>query len=251
VVRPLLERLDKATGTMLLPALADGQSALVFDARLTSRHWFARLPVADKSLPMLEPAVVLGVTDANLLRKAFGEYRLIVNELTTKLHEIVPNFPDFQIPELETRKAKGGTLYFYPLPAEWGINERITPTAGLSNRVAVLTVSNEHAERLLAATPLKTEGGLLADLKKPRAMATYFNWVRLLRALAPWVEQGLRAAGVDPAEKVEAGDESWSGLLKQVPTVLEVLQVFRGYTSSTYFEGSVLVTHSETVIKDL
>jgi hypothetical protein len=77
------------------------------------------------------------------------------------------------------------------------------------------------------------------------------DWVAVVRALTPWVEQGLHAAGIDPTEKVPVGDESWQGILKQVPTVLHVLQVFRSYASSTYFDGPVLMTHSETVIQDL
>jgi hypothetical protein len=247
---PLLERLDRVTATMLLPALADGQAGLVVDAKLTSRQWFARLPVTDRSLPILEPAGIIGVSDADLLRKSLTEYREIVNDLVMKLHEAMPNIPDYQIPEPENRKAKNGTLYFYALPADWGINERIAPTFGLSSEVAAVTISRDHAQRLLAAIPLKIEGGPLAELNRPRAMATYFNWAGVIQALTPWVEQGLRAAGVDPSEKVEVGDESWKGVLRQVPTVLEVLQVFRSYSSSTYFEGSVLVTHSETRIED-
>lgn len=250
-VRRLLKQFDEVTRTMLLPALADGQSALVVDAKLTSPQWFAPMPAAEKPLPILEPAVVLGVSDAALLRKAADRYRSLFNELTTKVHEVVPKFPDSQVPEPESRPVQAGTLYFYSLPAEWGIDRQIVPTAGVSDRVAVLTISQKHAERLLASVPLKVDGGPLVDLKKPRAMAVYVNWVGMVHALTPWVEHGLRAAGVDPAEKVQVGDESWQGVLKQIPTVLEVLQVFRTYSSSTYFEGPVLVTHSETVIKDL
>ena len=236
---------------MLLPALADGQAALVLDARLTSSQWFAKMPPTAKPLPLLEPALVLGVSDSGLLRKAFAEYRSIVNELIPKVHEVAPNVPDNQLPEPESRKAKAGTLYFYPLPAATGIDRQTAPTAGLSNRVAVLTISQKHAERLLATAPLKVEGGPLAELKKPRAMAFYLNWAAVIHGVTPWIEQGLHAAGIDPSEKVEVGDESWKGILKQVPTVVQVLQVFRSYTSSTYFDGRVLVTHSETVIQDL
>jgi hypothetical protein len=251
VALPLLQRLDDVTGTMLVPALANGQGALVVDAKLTSRQWFAPMPAADKALPMLEPALILGVSDAALLRKALGEYRTTFNELTTKIHEVVPNFPDVQIPEPETQQAKEGTLYSYPLPAEWGIDKQILPTAGLSDKVVVLTISHKHAQRLLAQTPLRTDGGPLADLDKPRAVAAYFNGARVVRALRTWLEMGLRTTGVDPTQPVEVGDESWQGILRQVPTLLEVLSVFRSYSSSTYLEGPVLVTHSETVIRDL
>jgi hypothetical protein len=251
VVRPAVERLHHVTATMLLPALADGQIALVVDAGLKSPQWLAMLPPTGKPLPIVEPALVLGVSDAKLLRKAFAEYRSIVNKLIPKLHEVAPHFPDRQIPEPQTRNVKAGTLYFYPLPAEWGIDRQIAPTAGISNRVAVLAISPKHAERLLAAAPLKVEGGPLADVKKRRAMATYFHWAAVIQAVTPWVEQGLCVAGIDSSEKVEVGDESWKGVLKQVPAILQLLRVFRSYASSSYFEGPVLVTHSEMVIEDL
>ncbi|MBV9122337.1 MAG: hypothetical protein JO112_03115 [Planctomycetes bacterium] len=45
-----------------------------------------------------------------------------------------------------------------------------------------------------------------------------------------------------------SGKES---LGNQIRTVLEVLKVFRTYSSCTYLEGGALVTHGETVIQDL
>ena len=39
---PLVERMDKANREMLIPALADGQSALVIDGKLTSKHFVER-----------------------------------------------------------------------------------------------------------------------------------------------------------------------------------------------------------------
>ena len=39
---PLVERMDKANREMLIPALADGQSALVIDGKLTSKHFIER-----------------------------------------------------------------------------------------------------------------------------------------------------------------------------------------------------------------
>jgi hypothetical protein len=38
---------------------------------------------------------------------------------------------------------------------------------------------------------------------------------------------------------------------KQVRTVLDVLKCYRGSTSATYFDGKVLVTHSESAFRDL
>src|SRR5262249_44583427 len=71
--KPLLKRLDQTTAKMLLPALADGQIGFVLDAKITSKRWFKIMPESDQPLPMLEPALILGVSDADLLRKACAE----------------------------------------------------------------------------------------------------------------------------------------------------------------------------------
>jgi hypothetical protein len=253
ILMPLLARLDKATGQMLLPSLADGQMAFVLDGKMKSQQWIQYLPPSDKPLPMVEPAFVLGVSDAAMLRKAFNEYRSIVNDLMAKLHELSQEIPHFQIPEPETRTVKSGTLYYYPLPESLGLDKQVLPNAGLSDRVAVLAISQEHSERLLTRTPLKTAGGPLADLNQPRSGAVYCSYEGLIDLMLPWVHMGIQAAVQSQQgegnEKVEG--PNWIEILKQVPTALEVLKVFRSYSSSTYLEGKALVTHSETIIRDL
>ncbi len=54
--KPLIARIDAATGSMLLPGLADGQTGLVIDAKLSSRLWFKQMPKSAAPLPMIEPA---------------------------------------------------------------------------------------------------------------------------------------------------------------------------------------------------
>jgi hypothetical protein len=253
-VLPLVKRLDEVTGTMLLPALADGQSGFVLDAKWTSKQWHTDMPATPKALPMPELAVVLGVSDAALLQKAMGEYRQIFNELIVKLQDLPPpvEVPTFQIPEPKTKKVTGATLFFYPIPARAGLDEQVVPTAGLSKTVAVLTLSHGHAERLLASKPLKVDGGPLADSKRRLVSASYLNWPGLIDALTPWVEYGARPVlsqitGLPADEDNKAMTE----LVQQVRTVLEVLKCFRGRTSVSYFEEGVLVTHAEAVFQDL
>src|SRR5262249_47612054 len=129
---PILERLGNATETMLIPALADGQFGFVLDAKITSKQWHKALPASEKPLPMLEPAFVVGVSDAALLTKAFAEYRSIANETIGKLHELFPDkIPEFQIPAAQSRKLKTGTSYFYPIPAELGLDDKISPNGAV------------------------------------------------------------------------------------------------------------------------
>src|SRR5262249_1196320 len=162
---PLVQRLDHATGTMLLPGLADGQIGLVLDARLTSKSWFRGLPQGDQELPMFEAAVVFGVSDAELLRKACAEYRAVAEIVLEKAKTMHPNEvpADFKLPPAESREIKvsdgAAAIYWYKMPPEFkaddlGIDPQLVPNAGLSKSVAVLSFAPKTTERLLATTPL-------------------------------------------------------------------------------------------------
>jgi hypothetical protein len=250
---PLVRRFHEATTKLLLPALDDGQSALVIDAKLSSKQWVKILPPTEKPMPMLELGLVLGVSDAGKFREAFAEYRAIINKAIDYARETQPQVPNFQIPPPEVRKIKGGELFYYPLPPQLPLDEQLLPNAGLSARVAVFSLSQNHTERLLQRTPLKVREGPLADTTRPLASATYCNWPGFVDALTPWIELGVQmglSQGV-PGAKAEAELGTPEDILKQARTVLEVLKVFRSYTSVTYMEDGALVTHSETVIQDL
>jgi hypothetical protein len=230
--------------------MKDGQSAFVFDARLKSKQWFGGMPEAKQELPLPEIAFVFGVSDAGLLKKAFTEYRDIINDAL----QIASNatggiFGKLELPPPQTRQVKGGTIYFYPLPNQLiGLDERIVPNAGLSAHVLALALSVEQTERLLANRPLKAKSAVLDDLKRPLASAVYFDWAGFVDAATPWVVYALQQAVPDEGNPTPFDKAS---IIKQVRTVLDVLKVIRSYSSVTYFDGNVLVTHSETVIEDV
>jgi hypothetical protein len=172
-----------------------------------------------------------------------AEYRSVANEWMAAIAKSAPQPPPItEVPAPETRKIKGGTLYFYPLPEAWGLDKQILPNAALSEKMAVLTLSQEHSERLLTATPLKTIGKPLADLKRPLVGATQFNFAGLVDLMVGW---GDSAASLAPP------DQRTEEAIKQARTVIEILKVFRGYCSARYLEGGALVTHSEWVFVDL
>ena len=254
---PLLRRWDKATGEMLLPALAGGQFAFVLDAKIASKQWIRGMPASSEALPMVEPAIVLGVTDSALLERAMSEYRAIANDAVARVREVIPIVPALEIPAPESKKLSTGTLYYYPVPAFLGLDRQIMPNAAVSSHVAALSLSESQSARLLAKTPLRASGGPLADLSRPRASAVYCDWPALVDAATPWVDFGLRAAGPNPLGGLldeSADDQSQNqgeNLRKQVHTFLEVLKILKVTSTGTYLEDGVLVTHSETTWKDL
>ena len=244
IALPLLKRFDEVTSKMFLPSLEDGQCAFVVDAKLSSKQWQNSLPTSATPIVAPEPALVIGVSDAAKLQKAMGEYRTMLNDWIKAAQETFPKTRVIEIPAPQTQKIKGGTMFYYPLPEAWGLDKQLLPNAALADKVAVLALSQEHSERLLTPTPLKVDGGPLADLKRPLAGATYVNCAGLVDLVAGWAGA---AAPLAPAKDQEKVTE----VLAQVRTVVEVLKVFRSYSSATYFEGDALVTHSELVITDL
>ena len=249
---PLLERLDEATDKLLLPALADGQAGFVLDARWTSKRWAKSLPETPAAMPGPEVGILVGVSDADRLRKAMADYRTIVNEALTKIKAWPGGdklVGDFQIPPPKSEKKEAGTLYSYPLPEEWGLDPQVAPTAGLTDDAAVLTLSASHAERLLTPKPLKVDGGPLADRKRPLAGAALIDWAGVVNALTPWAE--LAANDVLDRQGADVPAKAREGVLRQVRTALTVLKCWRGSTAATYLEDGVLVTHHESVFRDL
>src|SRR5215470_2007688 len=121
---------------MLIPSL-DGQSGFVLDAKMTSKQWIPQMPNSARPLVLPEPSFLYGVRDAALLAKALGEYRQLINKTIKEIGEATGQNAPFEVPPAQTRKIKGGTLYYYPLPDILGIDERIAPNAGIGEKVAV------------------------------------------------------------------------------------------------------------------
>ncbi len=242
--QPLFSRLDKATGEMILPALADGQSAIVLDAKLKSKQWHTMLPQTEKALPILEPALVFGVKDAALLRKGLEEYRQTANKAIEAIGQILPigAFIDqIKIQEPERTKVKEGALYSYSIPGILGLDSQLKPTGGLSAHVATLALSHEHALRILKKSTLKVDSPLLADPRKPLTGAVHFDWQGVVHAATPWLEVVVGNAG---------GGEgpNW---MEHMKVLAQIATVVRSFTSVSYFEDGTLVTRAETVIRDL
>jgi hypothetical protein len=246
---PIAKKMWKTTRESFIPGFQDGQIGLVIDSQLTVSRLHLSLPAFPKAMPMPEPALLLGVSDAGKVRKAFSEYRSELNEIFAAIREINPMAPEIQVPAAKSLELKSGMAYSFPIFGQLGVDPQIMPAAGLSDKLAVLALSPDHVGRLLGNQPLKVDGGPLADLNKARAAATAFNAVSLLSMLEPWTEFAIVKA--QEAHGGEANPEVVKAIMDQVKVVFQVLKVFKGSTSSTYMEGNAVVTHSESVVKDI
>lgn len=245
---PSLARLDNANRTLLIPALADGQSAMVIDGKLQSKHFIASLPATDKPMPMFEPALVMGVSDAKLLKQGLSEYHAGINGLLDAVRGIegVRLPPEIKIPEPQKTEGPAGTIYSFALPANWGVDEQVAPCIGIANDALVFATSRAHTERLLKVTPLAA-GGLLQKTDRPLAAAVWFDWATLVNTASPWVDFGVEKA---TAAKGIAGDQQ-KAIVDQVHTGLEVLKAIRSVSSENFVEDGVLVQHSLVEIHDV
>jgi hypothetical protein len=254
LVKPLLARVNKANRELLIPAFADGQSALVLDAKLAAKQFCREMPPTDEPMPMIEPALVMGVSNAELVRQAYVEYQSIFDELVDVVREVEPgSIPDgYRIPWPDIDETDEGTVAFYTLPKKWGVDEQIVPNAGLSDSVVAVTGSRAHTKRLLTATPLKV-GGVLAETDRPLAVAVAFNWAGLVDAAGPWVEFAARQILNEqlPIDDATAKQAEIDTILEQVQTVLAALKTMRAITAETYVEDEQLVTHTLVEIRDI
>lgn len=238
--QPVLERLDRATGQLLLPALADGQSGLVIDAKLSSKQWSPMMPPAEQPVPLPELAMLLGVSDAAKLKQAGAEYREAINQLS----ELIGKLNNQSLPSLpppQMAAVNGGEMFFYPLPPGL-VAQPLLPNFAVSNNVAVLTLSREHSERLLKSTPPADEF-LRRHAGQPLSGAFALNMPATLDFLMAWLEYGIHTSGGMPKQTRE--DQ-----VRQIREVVNLFKVIRGYSSVTYFEGGAEVEHAEIVVQD-
>lgn len=255
---PLLKRFDETTRNLLLPS-REGQSAFVLDANLTSTQWIAQMPQSDQPLPLIAPALVVGIKDANSLRSAFAQYREILNEAIKNVAEMSNGrVSEIQIPEPETKDLKVGTLYYYNLPPVVQLDPAILPNAALSKDVFALSLSEYHAKRLLEKKPLKTDTGLLQENDGKLTSAAYWNCAATIDALKPWVKYGVRLAGPklfhndeSDGEEKKPSPKSPDEIVKQIEQLLDVLKVLRSYTSCSYLKDGALITHRESIVRDI
>jgi len=218
-VQPQLPRLDKATSELLIPAFKDGQTALVFDAKLKSKQWHKSMPPSEKPLPMLEVALVSGISDPDLVKRAASEYFHVVQAVLDGLHEAMPEqIPEIKLPKPDSREFPAGTVYYYKVARNLGLDFWLAPNAGLSDQFLVLSMLPKVTLRLLQPQPLQLDGPL-TNVDRPLAAASHFDFAGTLNALQPWVEYGLQvaaqfsaaaaeeAAAAEPALEVEVADD--------------------------------------------
>jgi hypothetical protein len=221
------------------------------------------MPPAAEPLPLPALALVYGVSDADKLKQAGAEYRSIVQEALDRLRgavrdasesgdlpaEAAEQLPDIQVQPPQSRELDGAVLYWYPFPANWGLNDELALSAALSEEFVAFALLPELAARLIEEHPLDAYG-LLENPDRPLASAVIFDFAGLIEAARPWV--GYFVALSQEVEPAEADQQEGVRMVdQQIQSLLDVAACFRGGAAVTYREGNVFITHSKTFFQDL
>ena len=246
--------------TKILPALADGQMAFVIDGKSSTKRPHQSLPSAAEPLPLVEPAIVLGLADPKLFREGMSDLFELADEVVDAVREMNPDaLPvEYRVPEPVKNKVEGGVLWSYPL-ANSGLDEKVQPSIGVGESAAVLSLVPKQAGRLLLKTRLET-GSQLAKFEEPLVGAAALDFAGLIDAIQPWVVYFTRygcvqqrEGNVDPESELGPDDENDQAkdALAQAKVVFEVIKSLRVAVAETAMESDARVTHWRNVIRDM
>jgi len=244
----------------ILPSLADGQMAFVIDGKSSTKRLHQSLPSAAEPLPLVEPAIVLGLSDPKLFREGMSDLFELSDEVVDAVREMSPDAlpAEYRVPEPVKNKVEGGTLWSYPL-ANSGLDEKVQPSIGVGESAAVLSLVPKQAGRLLLKTRLET-GSQLAKFEEPLVAAAALDVAGLIDAIQPWVVYFTRygcvqqrEGNVDPESELGPDDENEQAkdALAQAKVVFEVIKSLRAAVAETAVESDAMVTHWRNVIRDM
>jgi len=257
---PLASKFAGILRTKILPSLADGQMAFVIDGKSSTKRLHQSLPSAAEPLPLVEPAIVLGLADPKLFREGMSDLFELADDVVDAVREMNPDAlpAEYRVPEPVKTKVEGGALWTYPLAAS-GLDEKVQPSIGVGDSAAVLSLVPKQAGRLLVKTRLET-GSRLAKFEEPLVGAAALDFAGLIDAIQPWVvyltRYGCvqqREGTVDPELELGPDDENDQAkdALAQAKVVFEAIKSLRVAVAETSMQSDAMVTHWRNVIRDM
>ncbi len=242
------------------PAMAGGQIGFVIDGKSKTSRLQQALPQAEAPLPLLEPAIVIGLDDPALFREGMNDFFALSDELVDAVRAMSPEAvpSDYRIADPRKEEVAGGNVWSWPLE-KTGLDEQVQPAIALGKDAAVLSLVPKQAGRLIVETPLTT-GAQLTKFEEPLAGAATLDVAGLIEALEPWVIYAARYAAVQGREgsvdsdltlDADVEDEQAKEILAQVKVVLEAAKVLRVATAETAVKPEATVTHWRNIIRDI
>ena len=259
-IAPLAAKFVEIVRRTFIPATANGQIGFVIDGKSRTPRLHKQLPTAQEPLPLIEPAIVLGLDDSGLFRDGMNELFALADDLVEAVREVNPESvpADYRIAEPEKTKAEGGSVWSWPL-SKSGVDDQVRPSVALGRDAAVFSLVPKQAGRLIVEAPLET-GSQLTRFDEPLASAAALDFAGLVDAVEPWVVYLARYAAVqrqdgsvDPDRTLDADaeDDQVREVLGQVKVVLEAARSLRAATAETVSKPDATVTHWRNVIRDM
>lgn len=258
-VVPLGRKFVAIVRRAFVPALAGGQIGFVIDSKGRTPRLHKDLPGAEQPLPLVEPAIVLGVDDPGLFREGMNDLFALGDDLVNAIREMNPAAvpADYRIAEPQKAKVEGGTVWSWPL-AKSGLDDQVRPSIALGKNTAVLSLVPKQAGRMIVEAPLET-GSQLTRFEEPLAAAAALDVAGLIEVIEPWVVYLARYGSVQQREgnvdresvlNADAEDQQVKEVLGQVKVVLEAAKSLRAATAETAIKPDAAVTHWRNVIRD-
>jgi hypothetical protein len=259
-ILPLAQKFVDIVRQKFRPAMAGGQVGFVIDGKSKTTRLHQALPQAAEALPLIEPAIVIGVDDPALFREGMNDLFALSDELVDAVRGMSPESvsADYRIADPRKEEVEGGNVWSWSL-AKTGLDEQVQPAIALGKDAAVLSLVPKQAGRLIVETPLTT-GAQLTKFEEPLAGAATLDVAGLIEALEPWVVYGARYVAVQQREgsvdadltlDAAAENEQVKEILEQVRGALEAAKSLRVATAETAVKPDATVTHWRNIIRDM
>ena len=259
-ILPLGQKFVDIVRRTFRPAMAGGQVGFVIDGKSKTTRLQQALPQAEGALPLIEPAIVIGVDDPALFRQGMNDLFALSDELVDAVRGMSPESvpADYRIADPRKEEVEGGSVWSWSLE-KTGLDEQVQPAIALGKDAAVLSLVPKQAGRLIVETPLTT-GAQLTKFEEPLAGAATLDVAGLIEDLEPWVVYGARYVAVQQREgsvdadltlDADAENEQVKEILEQVRGVLEAAKSLRVATAETAVKPDATVTHWRNVIRDM
>ena len=232
----------------------------MLDAKARTKRPQSALPEAAEPLPLVEPAVVLGLDDAKLFREGLSDIFALTDELVDAVREVSPDGvpADYRIPDPEKAKLDKGSVWSWKLETS-GIDEQVRPAIAVGDGVAVFSLVPKQAGRLLAESRLET-GSQLSKFEEPLAGAAALDFAGVVDAIQPWIVYLTRYGCVQQKEgRVDADADLTADVetdqareaLKATAVVCEAIKSLRAAVAEVATTPDATVTHWRNVIRDI
>jgi hypothetical protein len=247
IVMPFIVSLHENTRDKLIPAVDGSQGLQVMDGGGELKQ----LP-GGKQLTPVVPVPRIGLAmqlkDPTKFVAAIHGYVDATRALVRRIRRNFPNdvVANFEIPSPRTAEFAGGTLYFYPLPADMGAD--VFPCALLKGSLLVLASSKALAEEMAGAAPMPK-----ADVADPTQAAGMVTLVDL-EVGRQWLVKLSDAVFMHMQQErvINPRDVGGAMMVKMhVDALWRSLKVFRSYCSTATREGDHLVMHSWLHVEDV